>query len=117
MLENGYTKKPRELEVEAMPCDTITTVSLNMEGINIDTMKAALEALDYSVTVFGQTLSGDFGSIDIKRGTMNMNRYGKGVDVSTVKKAYTREVVKGKAKRLGWQCREVADWQYELIKR
>ena len=96
-----------------MPCDTITTVSLNMETIDIDTMKAALEALGYTVQQQGDILYGRFGSIDTRRGTLDT----RSLDVSTVKKAYTREVVKQKAKRLGWQFREVADWQYELIKR
>jgi len=100
-----------------MPCDTITTVSLNMSNIDIDTMKAALEALGYKVQVSGNVLYGTFGSIDTRRGTIEMNRYEKGLDVSTVKKAYTREVVKQKARRLGWQYKETADWQYELIKR
>ena len=78
MPENECIEKLKKKGGRIMPCDTITTVSLNMSNINIETMKAALEALGYKVNVDGNILYGNFGEIDTKRGTMNINRYDKG---------------------------------------
>ena len=34
-----------------------------------------------------------------------------------LRRAYSAEIVKGQAKKYGWQVKKIADYQYEIIKR
>ena len=98
-----------------MPCNTITKVSLNMSGLNVDRMKRALESMGYVVRQDGSRLYGTWGKIDTARDGSLKTR--GGLTAGTVRQAYTGQVVKDQARRLGWGVKETGRFTYEVIKR
>lgn len=100
-----------------MPCYTIQTVSVNLGKANLDLLEQALKVL-YPNTVYrsapnrirfnnGESYDADTQELKIRSAD----------GAKLIKRAYSAEVVKSQAKRFGWQIKETAPFQFEVLKR
>lgn len=98
-----------------MPCNTVSTVQVQLDKANVDLMQAALTALKLR---------------PYRQGTALMFGNGEWIDTATgksalaptrnpaeIKRAYSAEVVKSQARKYGWSLKETAPFQYEVTKR
>ncbi len=94
-----------------MPCDSVTTQSVNMKNANPDVLIRALEADRWWVREVsgGLILANRLGdSLRWERGVGLVVR-GVGEAVEEVTRAYGREAVTWAAKRAGWEVKQVGE--------
>lgn len=100
-----------------MPCNTITTVKLELKNANLNLLRKAVESV-IGNGIHTQTKDrmtwANGGSYNRETGVMT-SYYAQ--DLKTINKAYSAEVVKDQAKRFGWQIKQTAQYQYQIIKR
>lgn len=106
-----------------MPCDTISTVTVQFNQKTDQTLLvAALNALKLNPHAAGQDIVFRDGQYVAATGEIRWtqtawNRQDWNAKTAEIKRAYSAEVVKSQARRFGWQLKEVAPYQYEVIKR
>jgi hypothetical protein len=94
-----------------MPCDSIQTSKVQfIQGVtDIDTLIKAMKKHGYSVTKNRNGFdyyhsNGDQGSFNSKTGEFTTTGYyTKGVDVDSIKRGYSHEIVAQTAEGFGWQ--------------
>lgn len=99
-----------------MPCYTITTVKLELKAANMELLRKAVEAVtkETRIQTEGQKMFWYGGSYDKQTGTLTVRKEEQG---NLIKRAYTGEVIKDKAKRMGWQVKQTEEFKYQIIKR
>lgn len=108
-----------------MPCDTISIVSVewNMKATDLNLLAAALNALGKSAQVVGNKVVFSGGVFENGRFTYQSTYFARvsqqqaAAEVAKLKQAYGAEAVKATAKKWGWQIKETAPFQYEVMKR
>lgn len=112
-----------------MPCDTISTVNVKFDqkSTDLNLLVAALNAQDANANarVQGNGIAFSGGTYNASTGefTFTSSYYNKvspaqaQKKVAALKQSYGAEVVKSQAKRFGWQLKEIAPFQYEVMKR
>lgn len=118
-----------------MPCDTVSTVSVTWSQTNTDLqlLTAALTALYNSdknafacyanAQIAGQSVRFRGGVFQDGQFDFRSTYYDRLTDtaateqVAKVKRAYGAEIVKSQAKKFGWQLKETAPYQFEVLKR
>ncbi len=109
-----------------MPCDSITTISLDIKNADAAIMKKILEDKGYTIiqeneppyTIYKTIV---FRGQDYNRGSFN---YETGVitmtgrtDMTWLKMEYTKEFVYRKVRKFGWKVKQVSDNKFQVIKR
>ena len=101
-----------------MPCDSIRYITAVIENYDVETMTAAAESLEYSVSENNGTLyfydsynrlcgQCSDGVLQVEAGGGRLN---------AIKKAYSMETVKAQAKKRGWKTSMTKTGQMQLIK-
>jgi hypothetical protein len=93
-----------------MPCDSITTVSLNTSNMDINVMKRTLERLGYKVDVYGDMLSGSWGKLYMSNGKLSSNT----LSGTTVIREYTAQTVMEMGEEYGWSV-DTTEEEYEYV--
>lgn len=105
-----------------MPCDSISTATLDLTKADMTALKAAMQELGYTVqeTVRGLTFSHKSGNQAVwtrEAGmTITSRRYAGDV-AEKIQAAYTSTVVTQTAKRLGWQVTKKSEGNFVVVKR
>lgn len=101
-----------------MPCDTITSVTLELKNANLDLLKKALEGLGYMVNMTSQGLrfctkygptfnyysqSGEFNAENLE-------------SAKAIKRAYTSQIVQNQANRFGWKVKSLSANKFQIQK-
>ena len=92
-----------------MPCDTVNTVSLNLDKTDFETMLRALEALGKSPQVQGDKIHftgrSGYGWTYTRGGQLDMRgtRTNYDDEINEIKRGYSAEIIRGQAKKFGWQ--------------
>jgi hypothetical protein len=103
-----------------MPCNTITTVSLELKNANTALLRKAVEAVigergGYLISHNEKFLRWSMGgSYDRQTGKLTVQSEAQG---NKIKQYYSGEVVKAQAKKFGWQVKTVGANKFEIIKR
>lgn len=99
-----------------MPCYTITEVKLELKNANLDLLTKAINKVGQNayVQLRENGLVWNGGSYDKTTGILSVRN---GADGKLVKRAYSCEIVKSQASRFGWQCKEIGQFKYQIIKR
>lgn len=98
-----------------MPCDTITTMKVNLGNVNFEQLVEALKAMGQTPIVENDLVYFGYGeSFNNKTKELRIKSQDK---VAEIKKAYSAQVVKSQAKRFGWQLKEIAPYEYQVMKR
>lgn len=101
-----------------MPCDTITTVKLELLNANLELLKKAMaETLKIPASSIRQSengLSWSRYSYNKQTGQLTTRTDREG---QQIKRAYSGELVKQQAKRFGWLVKETKPFTYEIVKR
>ena len=106
-----------------MPCDTISTVSVKFnQKTDQALLVAALTTMGLSPCVHSEGITFKDGAYIAATGEIQWrqtywNRQNWDAKTAEIKRAYSAEVVKSQARRFGWQLKEVAPYQYEVMKR
>lgn len=87
-----------------MPCDTISTMEIEVGNLDPTLAAAAIT----SAGLRGTYLK---GSLEL-RGVSDQNQA-----KSIFKQAYAGEVIKSQAKKFGWSLRQTSKFEYEVTKR
>jgi hypothetical protein len=106
-----------------MPCDTIQTMTVQLNLADMDLLFAALLELSKRQTGFtfgtpqrdGTRI--DFGWNQSFNKATGEIRVRDAKQVALIKQAYSAQIVKAQAKRYGWQLKETAPFQYNITKR
>jgi hypothetical protein len=88
-------------------------VSQELRGSDIDLLAAALSSLGFSPVKTEVGLEWRRGSFNKSTGELKVS----GVEISSVKKAYSEEVVSYAAKRYGWAVKNSGDGKLNLTRR
>lgn len=91
-----------------MPCDTIRTVTVDIGKVDPGLIDAAIKSLGLS------------GSVSYSNNRLNISgNLSESEITNKVKQAYSAEVVKSQAKKLGWQLKPhpTTPFKYQIIKR
>lgn len=107
-----------------MPCDTISTMGIDLGKVDPELLFKALQALNLSPVKYEQMgrITWDNGYYDLqtKQATIRTSAMqGEGSVESvtaSIKRAYSAEVVKATAKKYGWQLKQTAEFKYQVIK-
>jgi hypothetical protein len=104
-----------------MPCDTVTTISLDIKNADMAIMKKVLEDKGYTI------IAENVGVISFSKGSYyNQGRFIKETgevimtgraDMAWLKPAYTQEFVQQKVRKFGWKVKQVSDNKFQVIKR
>ncbi len=99
-----------------MPCETITSVTLELKNANLDLLKKALEKLGYLVNKVSHGLqfrkkstfnyysqTGEFNAEDFE-------------SANAIKQAYTSQLVQDKASRFGWKVKTLSANKFQIQK-
>lgn len=103
-----------------MPCNTITTVKLELKNVDLELMRKALIGLGKSPHVLYNTRLVWTGkgrvteSYDKTTGQLTVRDETTG---GLVKRAYSEQVLLRNAARYGWQVKKTADNQYTMVRR
>lgn len=99
-----------------MPCYSIITVDLELKNANLSLLTKAINNIMKNAYVQlrdnGLVWSG--GSYDKRTGMLSVRSE---TDGKLIKRAYSCEIVKSQASRFGWQCKEIGQFKYQIIKR
>lgn len=95
-----------------MPCDQIITSTLDLTNIDRNLLGDALVSLGYSVDVSEGRVTAQQGGdvVTLAAGSSRLemqSRAGRRLDEGVIKQAYSRAVVQGTAKRMGWTLNEI----------
>jgi len=82
--------------------------------MQLDLLHAALAAMGLNPTTLPTGIRFAGGFYDKASGKMTGTNLPA---VNEVKRAYSAQVVQASAKKFGWQIKEVAKYQYEVIRR
>jgi len=104
-----------------MPCWTIQESKVQFSA-NTDRnlLTAALNAAGLKATLQGDAIKFSNGSYNCKTHEFTftgLNQKQAVEKVAELKRAYSAQVVVSQAKRFGWQVKEVAQYQYEIVRR
>jgi hypothetical protein len=97
-----------------MPCFTIQTSTVELGKVQADLLHAALAGLGLNPLTLPTGIRFAGGFYDKATGKMTGTNLPA---VNEVKRAYSAQVVQASAKKFGWQIKEVAQYQYEVIRR
>lgn len=102
-----------------MPCDTITTVSVELGKVNPDLLFNSLKALGLNPIKWSDNGTIYFGpsSQEYHNPETGETKLAKGRNAAEIKRAYSAEIIKSQAKRYGWSLKETAPFQYTVVKR
>lgn len=109
-----------------MPCDQIQIVSVewSLKATDLNLLAAALIATGKTTArVVGSRIVFDGGVFENGRFTYQSTYWARvsqadaAREVAKLKQAYGAETVKATAKKWGWQIKETAPFEYEVIKR
>ena len=101
-----------------MPCDQIRITTVELEGADLDTMQRALQGLGYTVSHYGQGLSFQKGFNSAGTYDGHAFSFTRGaLDVNTLKRAYSAEVVRTSATRFGWKVTEKTPNRQFIVER
>jgi hypothetical protein len=99
-----------------MPCDTITTVNLELKNANLDLLKKAIKSVTgEEAEIYNLGL--------VWRGGRTYNKLSGILTARTdeeaklIKQSYSAEIVKMQAQRFGWQVKQTANFKYQIMKR
>jgi hypothetical protein len=98
-----------------VPCDSITTIGVELGKADPGLMAQALRELGHEVTASGTRLY--FGRASVMDTATGKTELEKGITVAEIKQAYAAQTVKATAKRYGWQLKEVSKFKFEITKR
>lgn len=101
-----------------MPCDTVSTVSVDLGKIaDPKLLEQTLKDMGYSNAVYHETRNeiyfGIGGRINVKTGASDLPLR---TNVNEIKRNYSKTVLKTQAKRFGWQVKEQQDGTFEVVK-
>ena len=98
-----------------MPCDSIITINLELKNANLALLTKAINKIGQNayIQLRDNGLVWPGGSYDKTTGILSVKNEADG---KLIKRAYSGEIVKAQAKRFGWQCKEVGQFKYEIIK-
>ncbi len=110
---------PIEREGNSIPCNTIRVTSVTLENKEPATLKAALEAMGYSVRMIGNQVNfsgyskaGMFAEGSYLAGKLS---YQGSLDVAEVKKSYAAEIIQQTYSGFGWDLTKNEDG-YDAVK-
>lgn len=103
-------------KLNLMPCDTITTVQVELGKMNADLLFSALKEMDLNPTrmINGMILFGDGEWHDPSKGETMLQTWR---DASEIKRAYSAEIIKSQAKKYGWQLKQTGKYEFAVTKR
>lgn len=96
-----------------MPCDQVITSSLDLANVDRALLSDALVSLGYSVDLTNGRLTaratnGDTVTLGAGSARLEMqSARGNTLDEGAIKQAYSRAVVQGTAKKMGWTLNEI----------
>lgn len=88
-----------------MPCNTIQTVTVDLGKVDPLLINSAIQALGFQ----------DY--VSYRGGKLYIRGRDETETTRQVKQAYSAEVVKQQAKKMGWQLKQTAPFQYQVVKR
>jgi len=94
-----------------MPCDTISTVSLELKNANRGFLKKAVESLGFTVSEDADGLYWRGGRYERTEGQIITRDEEAG---RRIKRLYTGEVVKHNATRFGWRVKQVSENKFQV---
>ena len=107
-----------------MPCDTITSTTLDITKADLTSLKAAMESEGFKLyTEEGSNITwrnrqGVSASFNRQTGmTIRGQGYSSNRYVDKIKEAYTGAVVQLTARRLGWQVTKTSGNTFDVVKR
>ena len=89
-----------------MPCDTVQTASVELKNADKNLLAIALDLLDIRNWTYQENVLTIKGMSKIS-----------GDLLSKIKQEYSTQIVLSQAKRFGWQMKEIAPKQWEVIRR
>jgi hypothetical protein len=93
-----------------MPCDSVTTVSLNTSNMDINVMKRALERMGYRAEIYGDMLSGLWGKLYMGNGKLSSNT----LSSADVIREYTVQTMMEMGEEYGWSV-DATEEEYEYV--
>ena len=104
-----------------MPCDSITTINLDIKNADMAIMKKILENKGYTITIDNEKVIAFKGQGYYNRGsfvkeTGKITMTGR-ADMTWLKPAYTQEFVQQKVRKFGWKVKQVSENKFQVIKR
>lgn len=109
-----------------MPCDSIITNSVNMPAMQTDILRAALTELGAKfITASGDALEFQFdgvfctlrnGKLTTRRSAYQQGRQQDGAIADAVKRAYSHQVVRLKARANGWKIQQTGTHKYKVTR-
>lgn len=96
-----------------MPCNTVTSITLELKNANLELLKKALESLDYKVDQKDRYLSWQTGDYNGYTGEFQVRYEEVGYKI---KRAYTSQLVQYQAKRFGWKIKALSDNKFQIQK-
>lgn len=109
-----------------MPCDTLTSVSLDIGKVDGDAFQKTLESLGFRGTLerFTGTFEGVSFSASLDRQSGQVTLDGRNVAylradrlTAALKQGHSRQIVLRQAKRTGWQVKETPQGKMILTRR
>ena len=105
-----------------MPCDTITTARLDLTKADIPTLISALISLGFSIEQQTDNKIEAFvrgtNVTWTREGGLKINsRYNAERWADKIQTTYTSQVIQTVSKRYGWQVKEIATGNYQVIRR
>lgn len=98
-----------------MPCDTISTVSIELKNANLDILKKVIEKLGYTARQNSVGISWGYGRYSYNQNTGQLTVEYES-EVVQIKRSYAAEMVKAKASRFGWRVRQVGEYKFQIQK-
>lgn len=101
-----------------MPCDSISTISIDLGKVDPGLIQLALREMGLSnITQTGTRVY--FGRGEYIDTATGQSQLAAGREVAEIKRAYSAQVVQATAKRFGWQIKQNAQdkYKYQIIKR
>jgi len=105
-----------------MPCNTITTTSINLGKVNHDLFLQTLIGLGLELQVSIRngvtTIRLNTGeTFNATSGLFTTTNTDAGARVAELKRAYSAQVVLSQARRMGWAVKKTATNKYEVVRR
>ena len=98
-----------------MPCNSITSVTLDLKNANLALLKAAIEKQGWKVQHDGTTLTWDYGRSRYSQVTGELTTRSQ-ENGETIKRAYTSQLVQYQASRFGWHVKALSDNKFQIQK-
>jgi hypothetical protein len=97
-----------------MPCWTVTTTKLELKNANLIFLKKALERLGYHVFERGGILTWENG--EYRNGNLTMRGANGEAEGKKIRQAYSGEIVRAQAARMGWKVQQKGPNRYQVVK-